>query len=1136
MGIDPTVNGAGLRARLRYPQLTQLEYLMKRCFPRLTGLVTTLLTMAVALNAQTDQARFTGTVSDPTGAVIGGASVKVINLKTNQERSFSSSEQGVYFAPGLLPSSYRLEASATGFSSRTVEGIELQIGQVRTVNFSLQPAGVTTEVTVSVGDLAEVDTSSARIGVNVSTREVKELPLNGRQISQLYLLAPGAQSAGGGTYDNIRFSGRANQQNSVRFDGIEGSSIIDASPGNLNGQTSSAFRLQASLETVQEFRVESSNYPAEYGTGTAGQISIITKSGGNDLHGSLFEYVRNSAFDARNFFDGLEKSPLALNQYGGSLGGRLIKDKLFFFGSYEGLRQRAGFNLVGQTPSANARQGLLAGGRTVVVDPAVRPLLGAYPVGIRPTANPDFDIAQILAKTKVNEDAGNIRLDYNVNEKYRAYLRWFRDDGTSTSPFDVSGSSFLSKATSQNMVLSVQQTLAATVINETKVGYNGPKTRTSGVAPIVAGADLSDKTINISGATVLVGIGGQGANAGISIPSGQVRASSATNGRGQPYTNYSLSFIDNLSWIRGNHNYKFGGEGRLMRIYTDRLGGTTYSFTNLENFLINNPSGAAINGDLSAPSPFNNGVTGNRLGKYESFSFYAQDEWKLTPELTVSYGLRYEYYTPMREDKNRVVLYNIVTGDLDAPGSRPFYQTSKLSLAPRLGIAYAPKALGGKTVLRVGAGYYYGPGQGEDLIQPIESDRVSFTLAGTAAKYPVDSLAAIKNFNLNTATGIGVRAYAPGYTVPEKVLSYTFGIQQTLPGQAVLSVAYVGSQGRNLFLRSIANKVVGTTMNATTGVGAVVREFGPRFGEIDYKTTGGTDHYDSLQSTINRRFSRGLTLGGQWTYAHSIGNTGGSNEAQTAHNPYNFGYDRGNNAFDVRHSMNATALYELPFGKGRRFGSAWGRASDAALGGWDIGGVVNARTGLPIDVRITRPDLVYVNSSTGQVFNSPVLVGGVPVTQAVINVPGGGATRDVRRPNVVAGVNPLITGADKTVYLNPAAFSTPAPGSFGNLGRGAIHGPGMSQMDLTLSKRFNLTERVNLQFRAEGYNVFNRANFDLPIGRLNNALGTASNQLQPGAPYNGSSAGAFGQIQGTVEKVVGLGASRQVQLSLRISF
>ena len=345
--------------------------------------------------SQTDQARFTGTVADATGAALSGAQVKITNQKTNQERLFTASDQGVFFANGLLPSTYKVEVSAPGFSPNIFEGIELGVGQARTLNVTLQAAGVVTEVTISAGGLAEVDTSSARMGVNVSPREVKELPLNGRQISQLYLLAPGAQTAGSGTYDNIRFSGRANQQNAVRFDGVEASSIIDASPGNLNGQTSSSFRLQASLETVQEFRVESSNYPAEYGTGTAGQISIVTKSGGNDLHGSMFEYLRNDAFDARNFFDGTNKSPLRLNQYGASVGGKIISDKLFYFGSFEKLRQRASFPLVGQTPSAAARA------RAV---PEIRPLLGAFPIGNRPTSNPDFDLAQIDAKSKVDRN------------------------------------------------------------------------------------------------------------------------------------------------------------------------------------------------------------------------------------------------------------------------------------------------------------------------------------------------------------------------------------------------------------------------------------------------------------------------------------------------------------------------------------------------------------------------------------------------------------------------------------------------------------------------------------------------------------------------------------------------------------
>ena len=1094
----------------------------------------TLLSITAALLSAQDQGRFTGTVADTSGAVIPGATVKVRNEKTGADRTVTTSESGVFFVTNLAAASYTITASSAGLNDAVYKETNLSVGQERTLNIVMQPTTVTSEVTVSAGELAVVETSSASVGANISAREVAQMPINGRQISQLYLLAPGAQTAGGGTYDNIRFSGRSNQQNAIRFDGVEASSISDASPGNLNGQTSSAFRLQASLETVQEFRVESSNYPAEYGTGTGGQISIITKSGGNDYHGSLFEYIRNDAFDARNFFDGARKSPLRLNQFGGSFGGRIIADKLFFFGHYEGLRQHAGFPLVGQVPSQAIRNlpVCVAGATGRCVDSVMKPLLGAFPVGnFGTTPNPDFDVAQLDGRAIVNENSGSFRLDYRQSEKNTFYMRWFRDDGRSTAPFDVSGSSFLQTAVAQNAVINWQRIITPSLINEAKFGYNGPKTRTSGIAPQVSGLDLSGVTLNITGANVLVGIGGQGASAGISIPSGQVRASSATNGRGQPYTNYSLSYVDNLSWIKGNHNMKFGGEFRQVRMYTDRLGGVTYAFGNLNAFLANTPS-ITVNGDVSAPSPFNNGATGNRLAKTEMFSAYAQDEFKIRPTLTMSYGLRYEYYTPMREDRNLVVLYNIVTGTLDAPGSRPFYQSSKLALGPRLGLAWSPARFNGKTAFRFGAGYYYGPGQGEDLIQPIESDRVSTTATG---RYPIDANAVVSSFNINTATGIGVRAYSPGYRLPEKILSYTASVQHQLMG-AVLQVAYVGSQGRNLFLRSTANKVVGVTMNATTGVGSVVREFGPRFGEIDYKTTGGTDNYNSLQTTLNRRFSRGFTLGAQWTYGHSIGNTGGSNEANTATQPLNFRADRGNNAFDVRHSANVSAMYTLPFGKGRRYGSNLGRATEALVGGWDLGGIVNARTGLPLDIRITRPDLIYRDTRNNTIVNAPIVVNGAPVTTPVINVPYGGNSRDVRFPDVIANVDPFLHASDRRFVVNPAAFATPAPGTYGNLGRGALHGPSLSQFDLTLHKKVKLNERINTEFRFEVYNLFNRANFANPAVRLNNVVGTGTNQLQPGQAYTPAAAGSFGSVLQTVESAVGLGAQRQIQLSLRFNF
>jgi hypothetical protein len=281
--------------------------------------------------------------------------------------------------------------------------------------------------------------------------------------------------------------------------------------------------------------------------------------------------------------------------------------------------------------------------------------------------------------------------------------------------------------------------------------------------------------------------------------------------------------------------------------------------------------------------------------------------------------------------------------------------------------------------------------------------------------------------------------------------------------------------------------------------------------------------------TAHRRFAEGLTVGAQWTWGHSIGNTGGSNEAQTQQNPFNFEQDRGNNAFDVRHSFHATALYTLPFGK---------RRARLLAGGWSIGGVLNARTGMPIDLTLARNDIAYRLNRTGQFVNGPVVEGGQVLTTPVVNNPWGGAFRSNRRPSVVAGASPYLKNpTDKRAFLNPAAFTIPAPGEYGNLGRWALKGPGLAQLDLTLHKRFELGEGHAIEFRGEVYNVLNRANFANPVARLNNALGTGVNQLQPGQPFTAAAAGgSFGMITSTVTKDVGLGAGRQVQLSLRYSF
>lgn len=1059
----------------------------------------------------------------------------VVDERTNQERTATTNDDGNYAFTGLQPSSYTLRTSQTGFADAEVKELNLQVGQEIRRNIELAISGTSAMVNVEGGAIDAIDQSDAKMGVNVSEREVTNLPLNGRQVSQLYLLTPGAVNSGSGTYDNIRFSGRSNQQNIIRYDGVEASSIIDASPGNLNGETTSNFRLQNSLENIQEFRVDSSNYPAEYGTGTGGQISVITRSGSNSWHGSLFEYNRNNYFDARNFFTPVSSpDKLRLNQFGGSLGGKIITDKLFFFGSYEGLRQRTASPFNEGTISVAARNGF--------VDPAIRPLLSAFPIGQFRTSNSLIDQVIILGPGSVDEDYGGIRFDYNISDRYKLYVRYFRDQGYSSQTQNSTLSQYVQTVVPQNGVISLNQTLSPTIINETKFGVNSIKERVAGV-PGPSGVDLTGITINLTGSVALGGIAGQTGNSAFATPTGLIRLSSAFNGRGAPYTNYSLSGIDNLSVTKGNHSMKFGVEFRPITLFNDQLGGTTYSFNNINDFLANRAATIAFNGDLSALSPFT-GLSGNAKLQQMYYIGYAQDEWRIRPNFTMNYGLRYEYYGVLSEARNKNVFFDIPSGNIIPRYSGNWYNSSTKNFGPRLGFTWSPLASNDKTVLRVGAGYFYGPGQTEDQLQPEANDRIGATLSSSATTqltYPLNIAALAANYNINSPTlGYQPRAYAPGYRIPERVLSYSFSVQQQLPDSTVFTLGYVGSQGRNLFLRSITNTITGVATNATTGAAITTRQFGGRFAEIDYKTSGGNDNYNALQVGVNRRYSRGLTLGAQYTWGRSIGNSAGSNEANTAGNPFNFRADYGNNNFDIRQSFNIDALYELPYGRGRQFGSNASRPLHLLFGGWQLGGVVNARSGVPIDVLITRPDIAFVDNRNGSVYTSPVLVNGQPVTTAVVNVPGGGQSRNVRRPDVVPGIEPLLFN-NGLAYVNPAAFSVPRPGTFGNSARNSLAGPAIAQLDLTLSKKFNITERVNIELRGEAYNITNHTNFANPGNvRLGTGIGagpTTANTIQPGQPFTAAVAGNnFGVLNSTVSNQIGLGTARQLQLALRLNF
>ena len=1078
-----------------------------------------------SVHAQTSTGSVTGLVKDSSGSVLQNAVVTITNEQTGAQRTVRTNNDGSYTVVSLQPSEYDLRVVASGFAPVEIQHLSLAVGQQINHDFAVSPAGTETQVTVDAGSIVALDTSSAKIGANIPRREIEDLPINGRQISQLYLLVPGATNAGSGTFDNIRFSGRANEQNIIRLDGIEATSIIDTSPGNLNGEITSLFRLQQSLEAVQEFRIDSSSYPAEEGTGTGGQISFITRSGSNHFHGSVFEYVRNDFFDARNTFNPRANGStpagnpkFRLNQFGGSIGGPILKDKLFGFAVYEGLRQ------IWASPQRAATLSNYAKSQ-IPTSSAVYPLLAAFP------ADPFPVVAGVLQQTvttvgtnQINEDFGAIRFDYHINDRFSAYARYNRDQGTSSQIQDASLSKFGQVEVPQNGVLAFNQIWSSRIFNETKFGYNGIKMRVLGLPGASPNADISRARIAVAGLT----------NVGSLIS-----LSSNFNGVGAPYTGQSYSYIDNFSLLKGNHSMKFGAEVRPLSLYNNQIGGTTYTYNSITDFTNNRPSQIAFYGDLSDLSPFT-GLSGNAQVKQAYYIGFAEDEWKVKPNLTLSYGLRYEYYSPLHEARNKNVVFDMTTGNIYPKFAGDWYSSSNTNFGPRLGLTWSPTATNGQTVFRIGAGVFYGPGQTEDQIQPEANDRTQRTFTQSTATgyskvYPINPQTDVyANYNINDPNlGYQPRAYAPNYKIPERVTTYTASIQQQLPGDFQFMVGYVGSVGRNLFLRSITNLITGVTTNPTTGVGSATRQFGGRFAEIDYKTSGGTDMYNALQTSLQRRFVRGLTMGAQYTWAKELGTSSGSNEATTAQNPYDFRTEYGRGTFDIRNSLNATVLYDLPFGKGKAYSLSG--PMDLIAGGWQLGGIINFRSGVPIDVLITRADLAYVGkpgtSVAGQVFSSPVISGGVVQTTAVVNVPGGGNSRNIRRPDLVPGVNPYLkTGRQ---FLNPAAFATPAPGTFGNSRRNDYSGPILAQLDMTLSKQFRATERLSFEFRADTYNVLNHPNYANPGTVRLTASGTAP---QPGAPFSLTNAGSFGQLTSTVGNQVGIGANRQVQLALRASF
>jgi len=970
--------------------------------------VSTRIALVVCLTtfawSQVDRATLSGSVSDASGGKVSAAKVSVESSSTGFRRDILTSDTGAYQFPGLPVGSYSVSFSKMGFSTVKIDQVVLGVGQSRTLDSQLAIGAVSTTIEVAA-EVTPLEQTNAEIGAVIGEQQIRNIPLNGRHWASLMMLAPGAVNVGEGNQNSIRFFGRPRDDNNWTFDGVDATGIKDPrQEGNL--------RLVVSTDSIAEFRVNSLPFTAEGGVGGGAQINLVSKTGSNDVRGSVYEFFRNSKLDARRPFDGANPPPFRLNQFGGNLGGPIIKNKTFFFANYEGLLQRLTISRAdGLVPSAAFRQSTPA---------ALQGLINLFPVGTAPTSNVNVD--RLIAQTpeKRNEHSGMARVDHRINDRHSLFFRFAMTDGLISQIRNGLLETRDSNIRPTNVTAQWQQIWTPAMLNEVKLGFNRSALTRNDVGRIPEGVSIPGFT-STQPTTYI-----------IEKPS-------------------AYSIVDNFSWIRGRHTLKLGGEIRRIHLNVGNGPATSVSFANIDAFRANSLNSVSIGSRLDT------------VGVRRTFnSVYFQDEIRMSSSLTLNLGIRYEQYTVSHDVYGRGRVFDIVRCQgFCAPGT-PWFFGDNDNIAPRFSLAWAPKALVGKTVIRTGYGRYFGPGQNDDVTAAIDSlpENLSLTAADapTLSYPPAPFLAQLRS------QGQAPRSVQRDRKEPESHM-WTLSVQHELPLSMVAQVAYVGNVGRNQLTRTYVN-----TLNPVTR-----RRQLSTFGQIDEKRFDGNTGFNGLQSSLTKSFSKGWLFQGQYMWGHAISDNAGSGEGGQIQDVSCRACDRGDADYDIRHTFTTNAVYQLPFARQRWFG------------GWDLSGIFTARTGTPFSVTISR---TAASVPSGQTQN--------------------------QRADYLGG-DVYATNKGPGLWLNPAAFALPAAGTYGNAGRNRFRGPGLWQADLGVAKKFRLSERLNLDFRTELFNLFNRAQYGNPISSRNSST--------------------FGSILVTAnDGATGTGTSRQVQFMLRLNF
>jgi hypothetical protein len=988
--------------------------------------------------AQVDRATISGTVKDSNGSVVAGAKVTVISTRVGLTREAVTNGNGSFTLTALPVGEYSLKVAQTGFATANVDNLTLGPGDQRTIDVALKVGAVDSVVNITDNEAIAIDSTSSTVGAVIKNDQVQNLPLNGRHWASLLALAPGAVNTGSGNQNNVRFNGRGRDENNFTLDGVDQTGVKDP-------RQEENLRLVVSTEAISEFRINTATYSADQGNGAGAQVNLVSRTGTNDFHGSAFHFLRNNAFDARLWNDtDAVQDPFQLNQFGFRLGGRIIRDRTFFFGSFEGLRQRRGVSFSNDVPSAAFRQSVLASANANVL----RPILDLYPLGATRTSNANVDTIQLQTKNRLDENSMNFRLDHRFSQNQSLFFRmnldlaearlYNREDSLNTRTFEFKPA---------NYALQYQAILSSSFVNETRLGVNrSPLERVDGNNVVPYGPRIDGFT--------------------------RLRPSVTQEEKG---TSYAL--LNTSSWVKGRHTVRFGGEARRIHVNVAEGESLDLRFRSAADFLANRVDSFDFLGEQ--------GTLGERRWYYLPF---VQDDFRLSPKVTLNLGLRYEYYTVGKEVKDRGRVFDVACGGFCAPGAA-WYQPDRNNFAPRLGIAWA---LSGKTTLRLGAGTFYGPGQNDDINAAIDNARDRFSL--TRAQAPT------LTFPVTPFLRDGrVQAFAPRALDRARRDFYTnnwsLGLAQELPFKFTGEVRYVGSSSHKLFTRLGLNLI-----DPATGKRPVTTQGTTTFTQGDAKENRGNSNFNAFQASLHRRVARGMNFGFEYMWSHAISDAGGAGESGQPQDSFNLRNERGNTEFDVRHNLTANYVWQLPFGKGQRYLTEG--AGVAVLGGWQFSGIVSARTGRAINVTISRAAGLLPDQNSNS----------------------------IQRPNLLPGVSVIGNRDGNRGFINAAAFGLPARLTYGNAPRNVARGPGLAQFDISLSKGFAVTERQKIEFRLDAFNLFNTPQYDQPDGFLGtvtyNAAGVAALAANP----------FFGQSRAPLSVDIGTGTNRSLQFSLRYSF